>query len=124
MVLWFIGVTTWDFCTNEGRKAAASEEKRAACLMLRLGRRIGGNKGRRYYVASSGSEYSDCPSWHFRAEKSTNLATWSYSTDRCRKVDVALSRSVRMALGMPPFSLRFVARMELVQMFNCVPAMI
>jgi hypothetical protein len=85
------------------------KEPPASCCVW--GRRTGGNDGRRYYVASSGSEYSDCAGWDFRAEKSTNMATWSYSTVQSRKVDAALSRSVRMALRMPSFSLRFVARM-------------
>jgi hypothetical protein len=78
-----------------------------------------------YCAASNGSECGDCPSWHFGVEKSTNLATWSYSTVQSRKVSAALARSVRTASRMSSSSLRFVcANGTSLLMFNCVSAMI
>ena len=93
MVLWLIVVTTWDFVRMKEEKPRRQKEKRAACPMLRLGREDRREwRTRAIVLPSSGSECSGCPSWHFRVEKSTNLATWSYSTVQSRKVGAALAR--------------------------------
>jgi len=86
MILWLIVVTTWGLCTNEGRKAAASEGEKSRLPCCVWGGRTEENEGCALLCCPAVAQNAvtalvGISEW----EKSTNLATWSYSIVQNRK---------------------------------------
>jgi hypothetical protein len=115
MILWLIVVTTWGLCTNEGRKAAASEGEKSRLPCCVWGGRTEENEGRALLCCSAVAQ--NAVTALVGISERRNQPTWPLGATRqfrTEKVSVALTRSVRMALRMSSSSLRFLARMELV----------